>query len=80
MSDATQPSAVTMELVASSNIAAVGYDDAQRYLYVEFTSGETYRFFDVPPNVHAALVGAESVGKYFSANVKNAYQWDKVTA
>lgn len=53
--------------VKSSNIAAVGYDAEARVMGVQFTNGTTYHYPEVAPEVHADLVGAESVGKAFAS-------------
>ena len=58
--------------VSSSAIAEVGYEDAARVLEVEFTSGRVYRYSDVPPEKHAGLMEAESLGTYFGREIRNA--------
>jgi hypothetical protein len=58
--------------VSSSNVAAVGYDDATNTLGVRFLNGSEYHYFGVPRDVYDALRGASSVGTYFNANVKKA--------
>jgi hypothetical protein len=74
------PSRVTKQLVAnSSNIASVAYDEDQQRLEVEFANGSEYHYSGVEPAVYAGLMAADSVGKYFNANVKNAYRFQKVT-
>jgi hypothetical protein len=60
--------------VDSSVIAAVGYDDVQRALYVRFNSRALYVFHDVPPAMHDAFMRAESKGRYFNAEIRNAYR------
>ena len=64
--------------VSSSNVAAVGYDEASATLEVEFNNGAVYQYFDVPGRVYQELVGAGSVGGYFAANVKGHYRFSKV--
>lgn len=68
--------------VKSSNIKGVGYDAAARALDVQFNSGETHRYEDVPPEKYAGLMGkgspGHSVGKYFHANIRNAHKSSKV--
>lgn len=58
-----------MTPVTSSNVKAVGYDPAGRTMRVQFNSG-TYDYADVPPEKHAALMEAESVGKHLNANFR----------
>lgn len=64
--------------VESSNIRAVGYDPAERAMEVQFKGGNHYRYKDVPPESHAALIGAESVGKHFHAHVRGKFSHEKV--
>ncbi len=60
-----------MTPVESSNIAAVGYNEEDKELHIEFNSGKTYAYQDVPEDIAKGLVEAESVGKYFHANIRN---------
>ena len=64
--------------VESSNLRSVGYDEFLLVLEIEFKSGAVYRYYGVPSEVHDELVNAESVGKYFNANVKSKYNFLKV--
>jgi hypothetical protein len=64
--------------VESTAIESVGYDPATAVLEVEFTSGEVYRYFAVPPSVHHALVEADSPGHYFSEHVRDVYPTEHV--
>jgi len=59
------------ERVESEAIAGVGYDADRRVLEIEFTSGEIYRYFDVPPALHAGLMTAASHGEFFAQHIRN---------
>ena len=65
--------------VKSSLIAAVGYDEAQKELTVEFKKGDTYGYKPVPHAVYTAMLEAISVGKFFLRNIKNQYEYVKVS-
>lgn len=56
--------------VVSSNIARVAHMSASRVLYVEFTSGQVYRYRDVSPDLVDELLKAPSVGSFFNRRVK----------
>jgi len=58
--------------VESEAIAGVAYDADERVLEVEFTSGEVYRYFDVPPELHLGLMAADSRGRFFAEHIRNA--------
>lgn len=63
--------------VDSSQIASVGYDQDTEELEIEFHNGSLYVYKNVPFNEFQSLMDAESVGKYFSSNIKNKYQWSR---
>jgi hypothetical protein len=68
-----------MTPVTSSNVKRVGHDPATNKLRVEFHSGATWEYDDVPASHHAAMTdGDASVGKYFHANVKSKFQGRQV--
>lgn len=65
--------------VNSSNLASVGYDQANEILEIEFNNGGIYQYFDVPPSVHTGLMNASSHGTYFDRNIKKAgYRFRKI--
>lgn len=66
------------QAVESSNLASIGYDAENEILEVEFNHGGIYQYYDVPQNVFDALMRADSHGKYFSANIRNDYKYQKL--
>ena len=64
--------------VESSNIAAAGYDADALTLRVRFTSGDEYVYIGVTEDVGQAFFEAESVGRYFNANIRHAYTFEKI--
>ncbi|HRP91044.1 MAG TPA: KTSC domain-containing protein [Edaphocola sp.] len=64
--------------VESSNLASIGYDAENEILEVEFKHGGVYQYFDVPQNVYEELMNASSHGVYFSANIRNDYEYQKL--
>jgi hypothetical protein len=59
--------------VDSSMIQAVGYDPQTRVLEVVFTSGRTYCYEGVPPEVYQGLMAADSKGRYMRAEIIDVY-------
>lgn len=57
----------------SGAIASAGYDADTAVLELEFTSGEVYRYYAVPPSVHRALREADSAGRYFREHIREVY-------
>ncbi|GHU90225.1 KTSC domain-containing protein [Bacteroidia bacterium] len=66
------------QAVESSNLASIGYDIQNEILEVEFNHGGIYQYFDVPQDVYDELMNADSHGKYFSANIRNDYEYQKL--
>ena len=73
--------------VDSSQISEVGYDVETSTLGIRFKSWKAdkpqseYHYIDVPQDVHAAMLTAKSVGKYFTENIKpfaDKYPFTKV--
>lgn len=61
----------------SSQIAAVGHDPDTNTLAVQFRSGQTYHYHDVPEEKFHGLQKAESAGKYLNAHIKGAHTFTK---
>ncbi len=76
--------------VKSSQIASIGYNPSLKILEVEFNQGNkaVYQYFDVPPKIHAELMGEgkkpednHSVGSYFIRVIKkqpHIYPYKKI--
>ena len=62
----------------SSNIARYGYDRDAQILGVEFTTGATYHYFDVPEPVFDAMKAAPSKGQFLAHDVKGNYRYARV--
>ena len=64
--------------VASTNLAAVGYDAKTRTLEIEFVSGRVYQYHDVPANMHDQLMQAPSKGQFFNTHIRNSYPYSRI--
>ena len=64
--------------VESSSLRSVGYDAQRRELEIEFHDGTVYLYGNVPEDVCAALLQAESKGGYFNAEIREQYVYHKV--
>ncbi|HKP05753.1 MAG TPA: KTSC domain-containing protein [Microbacterium sp.] len=62
----------------SAAIASAGYDADTAVLELEFTSGDVYRYFAVPPSVHRALREADSAGRFFQERIRDVYPAQQV--
>lgn len=63
--------------VESGNVASVGHDPHTNTLEVEFKGGGVYSYHGVDADKHAALMKADSVGKFINANIKGVHKFAK---
>ncbi len=66
------------EPVTSSNIAAIGYDEASQTLEVEFTSGAIYQYYNVTQALFEQFMQAGSKGQFLAYQIKNSYPYSRV--
>ena len=64
--------------VTSSNVEAIGYDEASSTLRVWFLNGGVYEYMNVPLIEYNALLNAPSIGSYLARNIKGVYPYIKV--
>ena len=60
-------------LVESSTLATVAYDAGRKILQLEFCDRTVYQYFQVPAEVHEALLAAPSKGQYFNRANRGQY-------
>jgi hypothetical protein len=64
--------------VESSSLRSVGYDPQTETLEIEFHNGRVYQYFEVPLVVYQELLQAESLGRYFQFNLRDAYRYQRM--
>jgi len=64
--------------VTSSNIHSIAYNEQDKILFVKFLHGGIYSYFDVPSHIFNQILVAESIGKYFSQNIKGIFRAEKI--
>ena len=69
----TVTSHIPRESVVSRGIASIGYSKRLHILEIEFMNGAVYRYLQVAPSVHRALMTADSKARYYGANIKGNY-------
>jgi hypothetical protein len=57
--------------VESSSIDSIGYE--KKVLEVRFRNGGLYQYFDVPEQLLALLMQADSKGRFFNQHIRGAY-------
>jgi len=75
-----QSNFIERQPVRSSDLASVGYDSGRRFLEIEFRSGGVYRYLEVPAEIHAQLLAAESKGRFFAARIRDRFHHERVKA
>jgi hypothetical protein len=68
-----------MPAVASRAIRAIDYDPPSRTLLVIFIDGGGYAYADVPPELYADFLEAESKGRFFAERVRGRFPYQEVT-
>ena len=63
--------------VVSSNISKVGYLPTKG-LIVEYKSGNTYAYKDVPYEIYTKMLESESKGRFMNENIKGKYKYSKL--
>lgn len=66
--------------VESATIRSVGYDQKTSTLEIEFSNGNIYQYFDVPETVHSELMRADSLGRFFGAQIRGNYRYARFDA
>ena len=74
----SRPKRLRLQPVDSSAVEAIGYNGHERLLDIRYPSGEVYRYFDVSPQRHRALLEAESIGRYVNEHIKPNYRFEKL--
>ena len=64
-----------MPEVESSAIERIDYQARRRELFVTFTSGRRYIYYDVPERVYWHFLDADSRGRYFNLHVRDHYDF-----
>lgn len=58
----------------STHIAASDYDPATRELHIQFRSGGTWAYHDVPPDVAEKFHASESLGTVFMREIRDRFR------
>ena len=65
--------AVQRQVLNSSVLSSASYDDETKTLELTFSSGRSYTYSQVPPEVFENLASAPSAGKYFNDFIKGIF-------
>ncbi len=65
-------------MVVSTEIEWIGYEDKKNMLQVEFIAGGIYQYENVPYDTYNSFLNADSHGQYFDLFIKGKYQYRRV--
>ncbi|HSD04384.1 MAG TPA: KTSC domain-containing protein [Nitrosopumilaceae archaeon] len=65
--------------VKSGTIRAIGYDEAEQILEIQFVHGGIYHYFGVSKKIYDSLMRAPpAYGTYHARYIKNRYRHKKI--
>ena len=76
---ANQMERMERKSLVSTSLKSAGYDADNKTIEVEFVEGGIYRYFDVPKEIYEALLKAESKGRFYVAEIRDKYMYEKIS-
>ncbi len=64
-----------IETPQSSNIARFAYEAPSQVLTVEFKTGGTYNYFDIPDVIFEQMTAASSKGQFLAQKIKGRFRY-----
>jgi len=64
--------------VSSSNIKAIGYNEEENLLEIEFQTGAVYQYQGVNILLFNELMSASSIGSFFAKTIKYQFATNKI--
>jgi len=68
-----------MDSMPSTVIKNIGYDAAKKILSIEYVSGKSYIYKQVPEALYIELRQSKVKGIFFNRNIRGKYQYEKVS-
>ena len=62
----------------SKMFTASAYNTAKQILYLRFTGGEVYRYYEFPEEQYQEFLDAESHGRYFLSNIRDQFSYQRL--
>lgn len=66
------------QMVLSTEIEWIGYEQKNQMLQVEFIAGSVYQYQNVPEMVYKSFLDAPSHTSFFDKHIKSAFPYRKV--
>ena len=64
----------------STVIDDIRYEEGREKLYIRFVDGDEYVYVGVPGEVHRSFVEADSKGRFFQAEIRDRYPFNRLDA
>jgi lysyl-tRNA synthetase class 2 len=64
--------------VESEAIRVIVYDEERSKLFVQFADGDRYVYVGVPGEVHRSFVDSDSKGRFFAAEIRERYPYNRL--
>ena len=69
---------MTWQTIESKMFTAAAYEAEPRVLYLRFTSGDVYRYFDFPEEQWREFLEAESRGRFFLSCIRDRFPYERL--
>jgi hypothetical protein len=66
------------QAIESKMFTAAAYEAQRRMLYLRFTSGDVYRYFEFSEEQYREFLAAESRGRYFLSHIRDRFQFERL--
>lgn len=70
---------IAMESVNSAMARAIGYNEDEQVLQIEFNNGSVYQYGNVETETWESLQNADSTGRFFNSEIKGCYSRRRVS-
>ncbi len=61
--------------INSRLIKSVGYELESKKLIIHFTKGSVHCYTNVPADVYAAFMNAESIGRFYEKSIRSEFSY-----
>ena len=62
----------------STVIDDIRYEEGREKLYIRFVDGDEYVYVGVPGEVHRSFLDAPSKGRFFQAEIRDQYPYNRL--
>jgi hypothetical protein len=63
--------------IESKMFSSAAYDPEKSILYLRFSSGDVYRYFDFTATQYREFLDAKSRGRYFLSHIRDQFRYER---